>query len=386
MLVYLDSWSARRKPRQPGLPAPSCSARCRAVLRRYVAINHFTETVMRSNERGEIGRFPPRWASGAAVKTPPDLFAEPWRFDLFATLRKLEREHPDKPRIGDNAGSPTNSSRCPRSPFSNFPPRRWRARSASRPAGSAHGALSRHVRPAGRLPLSTTAEAYDWLRDNDDAFTRFVDVFQRRLLSHFFRAWADALPIAQHDRPDEDRPPAPMSAPCSASARRPFATATRSPISPSSNMRGCSPPGQERSRLRVPRRPVRDGVEIDEFVGSGSTRKGRSPRLGQANARLGGDAMLGASVFSVGDRFRVRLYARDLAHYELFLPGSDFARSSPTPCALSRPRFRLGSRTRDSLRRLPARLGQGARLGYTSWMSPNWADAARTTARTRDFI
>jgi len=29
------------------------------------------------------------------VRQPPDLFAEPWRFDLFSTLRKLERDHPD---------------------------------------------------------------------------------------------------------------------------------------------------------------------------------------------------------------------------------------------------------------------------------------------------
>ena len=31
-----------------------------------------------------------------------DLSAEPYRFDLFEVLRRLERAHPDKPRIGDS--------------------------------------------------------------------------------------------------------------------------------------------------------------------------------------------------------------------------------------------------------------------------------------------
>ena len=59
--------------------------------------------------------------------------------------------------------------------------------------------------PQGALPLTTTEEAYSWLLERDDAFPRFVDIFQRRFLALFFRAWADARPIAQHDRPDEDR-------------------------------------------------------------------------------------------------------------------------------------------------------------------------------------
>ena len=31
----------------------------------------------------------------------PELEAEPWRFDLLAVLRRLERENPAKPRIGE---------------------------------------------------------------------------------------------------------------------------------------------------------------------------------------------------------------------------------------------------------------------------------------------
>ena len=55
------------------------------------------------------------------------------------------------------------------------------------------------------LPLTTTEEAYAWLREKDGAFTQFVDIFQRRFLALFFRAWADSHPVAQNDRPNEDR-------------------------------------------------------------------------------------------------------------------------------------------------------------------------------------
>ena len=35
----------------------------------------------------------------------------------------------------------------------------------------------------------------------DDAFPRFLDILNHRFLQLFFRAWADARPVAQHDRP-----------------------------------------------------------------------------------------------------------------------------------------------------------------------------------------
>ena len=48
----------------------------------YVAINHFTQTVIRTTERGEIMRWPPRLGlQGRAVSFFEALAAEPWRFD-----------------------------------------------------------------------------------------------------------------------------------------------------------------------------------------------------------------------------------------------------------------------------------------------------------------
>ena len=50
-----------------------------------------------------------------------ELHAEPWRFDLLATLRRLEREHPDKPRIGDNATLAEEFVIVAQNPYVEFP-------------------------------------------------------------------------------------------------------------------------------------------------------------------------------------------------------------------------------------------------------------------------
>ncbi len=62
-------------------------------------------------------------------------------------------------------------------------------------------------------------------------------------------------------------------------------------------------------------------VEIDEFVGSWLMFDvdDRS-KLGQKLASLGEDLLLGASVLSVEDKIRIRIYVRDFAQYEQFLP------------------------------------------------------------------
>src|SRR5262249_16294225 len=59
--------------------------------------------------------------------------------------------------------------------------------------------------PQGALPLSVTEEAYHYLLARDDAFPRFLDIFNNRFIQLFFRGWADSRPIAHHDRPHDDR-------------------------------------------------------------------------------------------------------------------------------------------------------------------------------------
>ena len=134
------------------------------------------------------------------------LEAEPYRFDYFTVLRYLERASPDKPRIGDCATGRDELVQLRQDPYMDFP-----ASNLARAVTSADKPIQIFVKflgllgPQGALPLATTEEAYHYLLGNDDAFPRFLDIFNHRFIELFFRAWADSRPIVQYDRPAEDR-------------------------------------------------------------------------------------------------------------------------------------------------------------------------------------
>ena len=135
-----------------------------------------------------------------------ELVAEPWRFDMLATLRRFERENADKPRIGDAAKLAEEYLVVSQNPYMEFPASNLEG-AVVEPSGRMR-LVARFLGmfgPQGALPLTTTEESYLWLLERDDAFPRFADIFQRRFIALFFRAWADARPIAQNDRPGQDR-------------------------------------------------------------------------------------------------------------------------------------------------------------------------------------
>ncbi len=148
-------------------------------------------------------------------------------------------------------------------------------------------------------------------------------------------------------------------------------------------MRACSRRGSRAPRGCARSFPGLFGarVEIDEFVGAWLTLDASErSRLGARQSGLGSDCVLGASMFSVSDKFRVRVFVRDFAQYERFLPGSDFARQIGDAVFLyvgeeydwdMELAIPAGEIT-------PVRLGQGAKLGWTSWMAPNWSKTDET--------
>ena len=145
-----------------------------------------------------------------------NLIAEPWRFDYFALLRQLERTFKDGPRIGDSAALREEFARFGQDPFMEFP-----ASNVARVKQDGDNAplkiFVRHLGllgPQGALPLAATEEAYHYVLAGDDAFPRFLDLFNHRFIQLFFRAWADSRPIAQHDRPDPGTAGRGSTSPC----------------------------------------------------------------------------------------------------------------------------------------------------------------------------
>jgi type VI secretion system protein ImpH len=133
------------------------------------------------------------------------LQAEPQRYSLFAALRHLECLYPDMPRIGEAARPADEPVRFGQEPSLGFAP----STIASFAAGSERrpGHLATFFfglfGPNGPLPLHLTEYARSReLNYADPSLRRFADVFHHRLLSLFYRAWADAQPVLSLDRPE----------------------------------------------------------------------------------------------------------------------------------------------------------------------------------------
>jgi type VI secretion system protein ImpH len=305
-----------------------------------------------------------------------DLLEDPQRHDVLLALRRLEAAHTDFPRLGRSAARREEYVALGQNPSLAFP-----ASTIDAAQRRADGALALFVcffgltGPQGALPLAMTQEAYDYLRDGDDALARFLDLFNNRFMQLFFRAWADVRPIAQHDRPNDDRFQDYVGTAVGL-ADDSLRDLDSVPDVAKVGFAGLmAPAAKSASRLgAVVSALFRTKVEVQEFVGLRLTLDpAEYSRLGRANVRLSADAMLGAGVSSVQDKFRLRLYATSLSHYLRFLPTGDLAR--PLADII---RFYVGLVLEfDVELALPAdqapgvQLGRSGQLGWTTWLSPD---------------
>jgi type VI secretion system protein ImpH len=135
------------------------------------------------------------------------LLAQPHRFSLFAALRVLEQSHADRPRLGESRKASDDAVRVTQAPHLSFAPSDVAAVSTN---DDGQLCLEQYgfglFGPNGALPLHLTELAYERRRQQDDgAIVDFFNLFQHRLISLFYRAWADSEPAVSLDRPDEDR-------------------------------------------------------------------------------------------------------------------------------------------------------------------------------------
>jgi type VI secretion system protein ImpH len=317
-----------------------------------------------------------------------DLLDEPEQHDFLLAMRRLEAAFAHRPRIGLSANRHQEYVTLGQNPSLAFPPSTIDA--AKRTGNDSIAVFVQFLGlcgPQGALPLALTQEAYQYLRADDDALARFFDLFNNRFLQLFFRVWADVRPVAQHDRPDDDRFERYVGAHVGLGSDV-FRRLDNVPDMAKVGFAGLmAPAAKSASRLRdLVAGLFGIKVEVQEFVGLRLVLDpSERSRLGKANAILGGDAMIGAALYSVQDKFRVRLYAGSLEQYKRFLPTGDRAR----PLA-DVVHFYVGMALEyDVELALPAgevapmRLGQAGQLGWTSWLAPDWSrsDEWRTDAR-----
>jgi type VI secretion system protein ImpH len=132
----------------------------------------------------------------------------PSAFDFFQALRRIECAYPDKPRLGESVQPGKDEPvRLGQEVSLSFAPS---ALAAFLPG--ADGAPPRLQvsfmglsGPNGPLPLHMTEYVRDRLRNaNDPTLSRFFDIFHHRILTLFYRAWADSQPTVSRDRPTQD--------------------------------------------------------------------------------------------------------------------------------------------------------------------------------------
>lgn len=299
----------------------------------------------------------------------------PYRHDFYQTLRRLECLFDDRPRWGRALRPIDEPVRLGQDPDLSFAP----APIASFEASPGGGPARLQVRlfgllgPNGPLPIHITEYARERLRHGGDAtLSRFLDLFNHRFLALFYRAWSQAQPHVNRDRPKDDR----------------FAVYIGSFV-------GISPPSfRERDSLpdlaklfhagtllrhvrnaegitSILQQFFRVPVQVEEFVGHWMRLEARDrTSLGGDGATLGSGAVAGSRVWDRQHKFRLHVGPLTLAEYESFLPGGmplrklvDWVRQYLC--------FELDWDLRLVLKRdevPPLRLDRRARLGWTTWL------------------
>lgn len=301
---------------------------------------------------------------------------EAHRFSLFAALRLLERAHRDRPRLGESRRPVEDPVRLSQPPHLNFAPTEL-AGLSSRSDGLPK--LEEYVfglfGPNGPLPLHLTEVAYERQRQMaDPSLSEFANLLQHRLIALFYRAWAEAEPTVQHDRPQADRFRLYIGALMGMGSQA--GHARDAVLDQAKLFRAARFSSHARSaaglqdiladyfELPIEVRPFApDWLDIppDSLT-----------RLGQGGdaAKLGIGTTLGSATWQSQHQFEIAMGPLTLETFERFLPGS---RGLNELAALVRlytnDEWSWRLRLRLAGREVPAtRLGLGSRLGWTSWM------------------
>lgn len=310
-----------------------------------------------------------------------DVLAEsPWAHDFFATLRRLETLRPDLPRWGMAMVPQQESVRIGQEPTLAFAPAVFTTTEPAtdtRPPRLRQAFLG-YIGPNGPLPVHLS----DFVRERvlqggDRTLLHFLDQFAHRFALHFYRAWAQARPTVGLDRPGED------------DFRRRLGS-----------FAGASTPGRQlrdsfHDDARVHfsgwlLRQVRNQESVESVLGGyfgipvqvvpwdgrwETLEPADCTRLGALGQRLGQGALLGTRVWDRQHRIKLRLGPLTLQQFEDFLPiGTAFPKLCDWMQHLLGDEYAwsltLVVRHREvPAARLGTRLGNGTRLGWTTWIA-----------------
>jgi type VI secretion system protein ImpH len=307
-----------------------------------------------------------------------DLHREPYRYGFYNALRRIEASYEDKPRIGESLRPADDPVRFAQEPSLAFAPS-----TLSRFDFSHNGFPPRLsvlffglFGPNGPLPLHLTEYARERMRNEDDpTFPRFADIFHHRLLSLFYRAWANARPAASLDRPHDDRFSDFTGSLCGIGTdtlrkRDDFDDEARLFFA---GRFACQRHNAE-GLLAVLSYYFHIPARLEQFVGEWLGMPARSRlRLGavRETCLLGQTTILGERVWECQRKFRITFGPLGMTDYLRMLPGGESLR-----ILISIVRAYVGDEYDWDVRLIldrhqvrPAQLGEFGQLGWTTWMT-----------------
>jgi len=296
---------------------------------------------------------------------------------LFAALRLIERTYRAQPRLGESRRASTEPVRLAQPAFLSFAPSDV-ASFAMAPSGAAKPVLETYsfgvFGPNGALPLHLSEFAYERRRQyNDPTVNDFINLFQHRMIALFYRAWADADPVTNFDRPETDRFRLYVGALVGLGSA---ASRTRDSVADFAKLSRAAQFSSQTRSARGLESILADYFDVPlcvhSFAGAwldipGSTRT----RLGDPSesASLGAGTTLGSASWQSQHKFEVCVGPIGFDEFADFLPGATGLRDLGELIRLYTNdewswQLRLLLRGDE----VPAaRLGDGARLGWSSW-------------------
>lgn len=331
---------------------------------------------------------------------PPDprealfqrLLEDPYSFDFYQAVRRLECTHPDVPPVGQSIRPAQDVVRFCQEPSLSFAPSNvWRYEPANPDTASPARLFTNFLGllgPNGPMPLHLTDYARDREQNHGDAaMARFFDLFNHRMVSLFYRAWSasnQAISFERghrqgasggfRDRTERDRFAVYIASLFGIGSP---ALRNRDAVDDVAKLHYSGRLSCQTRNAEGLRAIVQDffGVdaEIEQFIGRWidipveyRCRLGETTQTGL----LGSTAIVGSRMWDCQQKFRIRLGPMTLKDYQRLLPGGN---------SLKRLVAWVKNYTGDEfewdvqlvLKRTEVpqvQLGKIGRLGWTTWL------------------
>ncbi len=134
------------------------------------------------------------------------LYSNPWSFEFFQAVRLLCRMLEERERVGGFSLPNSEAARFRAHPSTVFPASEIQAlRTPENQPTTLEVNFMGLFGPQGVLPLYYTELIAERARQRDTALLDFLDIFNHRMISLFYRAWEKYRVPISYERGDEDR-------------------------------------------------------------------------------------------------------------------------------------------------------------------------------------